>query len=308
MLRHLDTVLGFSLVMLLLSLLVTTLVQAVIVLLNLRGWHLARGLARLFVQVWPDLDRATAGKIARAVLKHPAVAHTFNRATSAVGKEELVQLVEDLVANPLVRLEPTVREALRDCLGRSSLPESLERWFDVVMLRTTERFVASTRAITVLVALVGALGLHIDALSIYSQLATSEELRVELLQKLENWQAQTNQLLVQPQPSSQQPAQTSLEEILDQYDQIRNELAQLRLQLVPSPLPGFNYLEWLRMDPATQGEAIAEGQRHLLGTLMTVVFLSLGAPFWYNVLHQVATLRPIVAQRRDPKPSLGRRS
>ena len=38
---------------------------------------------------------------------------------------------------------------------------------------------------------------------------------------------------------------------------------------------------------------------HILGMLMTVVFLSLGAPFWYNVLKQLSNLRPAIAQKVD---------
>ena len=45
--------------------------------------------------------------------------------------------------------------------------------------------------------------------------------------------------------------------------------------------------------------------RHSLGTLMTVLFLSLGAPFWYNVLRQLSNLRPAVAQKIEPKALTG---
>ena len=40
---------------------------------------------------------------------------------------------------------------------------------------------------------------------------------------------------------------------------------------------------------------------HFLGTVMTVVFLSLGAPFWYNALRRLANLRPSAAEKIEPK-------
>ena len=38
---------------------------------------------------------------------------------------------------------------------------------------------------------------------------------------------------------------------------------------------------------------------HFWGTLMTAIFLSLGAPFWYNALKQLSNLRPAIAQKVD---------
>jgi hypothetical protein len=36
---------------------------------------------------------------------------------------------------------------------------------------------------------------------------------------------------------------------------------------------------------------------HLMGTLATVLLLSLGAPFWFNTLQQLSNLKPLVAQK-----------
>jgi hypothetical protein len=41
--------------------------------------------------------------------------------------------------------------------------------------------------------------------------------------------------------------------------------------------------------------------RKILGMLLTGILLSLGAPFWFNALRQLATLRPVVAQKISPK-------
>jgi hypothetical protein len=36
-------------------------------------------------------------------------------------------------------------------------------------------------------------------------------------------------------------------------------------------------------------------RRHLLGTLVSVLFLSLGAPFWFNALRQMSNLKPAIS-------------
>ena len=41
------------------------------------------------------------------------------------------------------------------------------------------------------------------------------------------------------------------------------------------------------------------GTKHLLGMLVTALFLSLGAPFWFNMLRNMSNLRPILAGKVD---------
>jgi len=36
-------------------------------------------------------------------------------------------------------------------------------------------------------------------------------------------------------------------------------------------------------------------RRHLLGMLITALSLSVGAPFWFNMLRELANLRPLLA-------------
>jgi len=43
-------------------------------------------------------------------------------------------------------------------------------------------------------------------------------------------------------------------------------------------------------------------RRHLLGTLVSIVFLSLGAPFWFNTLRQLSNLKPAISEKvTEPK-------
>ena len=380
-LKNLDAVISFSVVMLLLSLLITTLVQAVVACLNLRGANLVWGVSRLLEQTGPaSLRRPTlraflrgkcarwlfppkrvrrllktrweparrfftglfqetgAHQIAKAALKHPAVAQSFGRATSAVSQDELTKLLEDLGARP-VRLSPGAGRKLQRYVTTRPLLDDVSKWFDSVMIRTTERFVGATRAITVVLALVGAIALHVDSLKIYHQLAGNEELRLKLVQNIDSWNSQAEKILNKTPVATaavqavgeelsggdvpenvpgdlitreqgetwlrSNVAPAGIDKALDAYGRhyvagnerilgeyaghagdIKTQLSELSLELVPTPLPGL-------------GEY--RDRTHLLGTLMTVLFLTLGAPFWYNLLRHAATLRPVVAQKRDPK-------
>jgi hypothetical protein len=42
-------------------------------------------------------------------------------------------------------------------------------------------------------------------------------------------------------------------------------------------------------------------KRHLAGTLASVLFLSLGAPFWYNALGQLSNLKPAISKKVEGK-------
>jgi hypothetical protein len=60
---------------------------------------------------------------------------------------------------------------------------------------------------------------------------------------------------------------------------------QLLLQLIPSPYP------------RTVCDFFGRLGEHLLGIIASAAFLSLGAPFWFNLLKSLSNLRPILAQK-----------
>ena len=43
--------------------------------------------------------------------------------------------------------------------------------------------------------------------------------------------------------------------------------------------------------------------QHLLGLLASAALLSLGAPFWFNILKSLTNLRPLLAQEVDKNPN-----
>jgi len=139
MLQQLDTAIAFVVVMLMLSLLVTALVQAVSALLDLRGRNLARSLTALFQQIdvsfrgkfehasaagtmlgWiehPFRRITIATRLADSISRHPTLAHTFSRA-KAIRKEELLDVLKDLgSAAPAGKIDPVVRQKLQAVLA-----------------------------------------------------------------------------------------------------------------------------------------------------------------------------------------------
>jgi hypothetical protein len=139
MLQELDTAIAFVVLMLMLSLLVTAIVQAISALLDLRGKNLVRSLADLLKQIDAGL-RAAPGEVglmekiknwlahpfsritlatmaADAVATHPILAHTFARA-KAIRQDELLDVLKDLCSDaPAGKVDPVVQTKLKEILA-----------------------------------------------------------------------------------------------------------------------------------------------------------------------------------------------
>jgi hypothetical protein len=65
---------------------------------------------------------------------------------------------------------------------------------------------------------------------------------------------------------------------------------KLKLQLVPDPYPDINTY-W------------TPNLQHFWGTLASAALLSLGAPFWFNMLKDLSSLRPVLAKKQEQEDS-----
>ena len=399
-LENLDTVMSFAAVMLLLSLQVTILVQAVIAVSGLRGWNLEKSLAQLFKQLNPELkleDYAT--KLSQAVLEHPALSHTRalwgegrQRKATAIRPEELLRVLTDLAANSSSKLDDATKKVVADALQKTVpgetpelaakagdliselaklLPGSphavevavnrvfqkekqieveIQTWFNTIMDRSTERFILYSRWITVAIAFIMVLFLHIDSIQIFKQLSTKSDVRTSIVQQVDAIRERAGSMLTavkEPKPLASEAIQAMKEDLKDPADQqlagtvpdnlttrrageewltkqpqltgarlaealqvyddhfskatvahlkelgssfeeVKSRLDQAGLQIIPKPIPGL--------------ETYCQGL-HLLGVIMTWLFLSLGAPFWFNALSQLANLRPLLAGKIQKQTS-----
>ncbi len=124
MLEQLDTIISFAVVMLLFSLQITVLVQMTVASCGLRGWNLKSGLEQLLKQIDPD-SKGRAGKIAKAVLGHPALAPTKalfgvfgRRLATALSPDEFVRVLQDLQGNPDVNPRVKIDDVAQSAIGR----------------------------------------------------------------------------------------------------------------------------------------------------------------------------------------------
>lgn len=79
------------------------------------------------------------------------------------------------------------------------------------------------------------------------------------------------------------------------YDEIRGlrgDLEKTDLKIIPTEIAGHSVF-----DSGADWWAAYGARCHLARTLASILFLSLGAPFWYNALRQLSNLRPAVAEK-----------
>jgi hypothetical protein len=222
----------------------------------------------------------------------------------------------------------------------SELRREIDTWFETIMNRTTDRFIVHTRQWTVFFAVALSVGLQVDALDLIKTLSTDAELRSALARSATETVSRADQVLSQEpvavaaiktiqvefgdlipkdipttlvtrnegaawlQNALEGKSQASevqeryrkefekltpekLGRLGNQVLELRGELEESRLVLVPATWSAYKK-RWAEIDG------------HLTGILMSALLLSLGAPFWYNALKTLSSLKPILAGTPDP--------
>lgn len=157
--------------------------------------------------------------------------------------------------------------------AESDLVAKINSWFDQTMDRTSQRFTASTRAITFAGAFIVAFGLQVDTPSLVNRLAADDALRAELVKEAKDAYVQQQKIQSAPGPADpEETARTS-----------RRFLEANGILTLPS---SANWRDSFRTV-------------NVFGMLLTALLLSLGAPFWYSALGRLLQLRSAIAAKDD---------
>lgn len=301
----LDSILAFSAILLGVSLLVTVIVQGLGGLFNLRGWALADGLTELFAQA--KIGRSQARELAQKILTHPLISDSTLRNTrlthwiqaSAIRKEELLRLLSEAE-----ELGLELPKEVKARIDRAS--EIVRAWFDGQMDRVSQTFAHRTRSVTITVSFFIAFALHIDASVLLERMFTDSETRAKLVASVSALDEHAGRILERPSEPAADGSPSGADVIKNATAELRSvskTLTASNIDLLPrfgdtmAPARGehryFDYLEWSQ-DGAW---------RHFLGIVAAGALLSLGAPFWFNALRQLANLRTVLANKEAQERS-----
>ena len=326
MLQSLDALMGLSVVMLVTSMAVMLVTQGFNNAIRNRARHLRGGLTDLLMQLDDGITQGIGGEIADAVLFHPLVRGSTRRPGSVIKREELVTILLALAAkepgsNPDNRLGASARSVLTGVLKTNGIPEpdkalsrirmralELERidpalpastrvaraiaseasselvakiyaWFDGMIDRVSERFTVSARVMTVVVAIVAAGALQLDTIGIINRLSLDTSFRRALVEQAVKLQSQS--------PSSPDGAPQT---------QVPPTIAT-----APDSAAVSRAIDAVGLSVPSDFRTWSNGwtRTNILGVVLSVFLLTLGAPFWFNVLQGSLRLRPVLATQDD---------
>ena len=334
-LKSIDVLIGLTVVLLALSMAVTVVTQTLTTIVNSRGRHLRRGLVDLLQQLDPQITETVSKTVATKILTHPLVSGSNTpieavqrlvggpRLGNVVHREEFTKLLMGLacdggtdqlgdsvkqslksalqkngiddpeqalknirqLALQLERSQPELSSVARQNLAilhaaESDLVAKINNWFDQTMDRTSQRFTASTRGITFVGAFLVAFALQVDTPAIVNRLSADETLRQQFVDEAKT-------LYGQPALSPASEQQLSDEQKLAGAQQLSRKYTTL-----------FSTTGLISL-PTSEGWTEGFTSNSMLGMLLTALLLSLGAPFWYNVLGQLLRLRSVLPVKDD---------
>jgi hypothetical protein len=315
MLKTLDILIGATTVLLLFSMAVTVITQAITSVLNKKGKHLLAGLSSLLQQLGVT-NVIDAQSIARAVLTHPMVAEVQGKLGTVVQRGEFTKLLLDLasgqgaakledgalvalkamlkqngVADPAQTLKninamamslqmsnPDLAGHVRDELailqeGSSDYVAKIHFWFDQTIDRVSQAFTKHAQRVTFVAAIVVVLAMQFDIIAVVNRLSIDDQFRNAVVSDAAN-----------SLDKATKDASTSTNNYNVDTHTYYNLLNSAGLVTMPTNHQWFDQLK----DP-----------RKIPGMLIAIFLISLGAPFWYNILKDLIGLRSSLSQKDD---------
>jgi hypothetical protein len=297
----LEVAIGMVFIYLLLSLIITAATELIASYMNWRADNLRKGLQRL-------LDPT----LAQELYNHPLIKNLAksNRGPSYIPSETFALALIDVIANldsatvqgakdfeTLIKSVPStdVRRVLSLLAAEAGqdgqkLQKNIENWFNNSMDRVAGWYKRKTQAVNVTLAIVLAIALNADSVLIVRSLSNDSALRAALVAQAQE--------LAKTTPAESEKVQPGTNAAADELEKRINKLSGLGLPVgwtddksgdASRRWPGWMPSE---TDTKTWGVTWSETIRdHFLGWLLTALAVSLGAPFWFDVLNKIITIR-----------------
>jgi hypothetical protein len=217
-------------------------------------------------------------------------------------RETIAKLPENDAAAPI---KQALLALMDDAQGDiNKLRANIENWYDAAMDRVSGWYKRRVHAIILLLGLVIAVALNADSAYIARHLATDPALRNSLVSASQAYAQKENDAAKQ---TSGQPAQPSGESAQTKFDNNLEQLNGLGLPLgwaIQGDASRFNgkaavdehlrWPGWHLQDPSVRSVWWLQIKFHWLGWLLTALAISLGAPFWFDMLNKLIVVRSTV--------------
>lgn len=286
----LTVVIGIVFVLLLLSLLATTIMELLASFFHLRGRNLTKALRNMLAST--DTDEKLLGEFkSNSLYKH--LSQQYSRTTQGppsymdsntfqsilfdiiLKGEGVEKLKEKIDTLPDEDLSNVLNQLLRDADNElDQFKGNIEKWYNDVMDRASGWYKRYTQKILIWVGILIALVFNADTFSIYERLASDPETLQQVVALADSYVQTQEETLVRPVDPSFEQSLDALESLVD------NEINSVK-----APLG----LGWTGMDFSNYGPY--DWVAKILGYLVTALAISLGAPFWFDLLRKIVNIR-----------------
>lgn len=180
---------------------------------------------------------------------------------------------------------------------------NIEAWFDASMERVTGWYKRRTQWIVLLLAVIVAVWMNADTLVIANTLwrdpsirsalvAQAQQFAEEQRKEMEKAEAEKPQSGPPPPPERlpYEAAEAEYETAQEKFEESKSRLESLAIPLGwrENEKESEDRRERLPRNGAEWGRAV---RHHFLGWLLTALAISLGAPFWFDMLNKVISIR-----------------
>lgn len=282
-------VIGIVFVLLLLSLLATTIMELIASAFSLRGKNLEAALRNLLAS--SDIDEKLLATFKENALYRQLSARFGSKRVSpsylspesfqsilfdvilkGEGLEKLESKIEEL---PDMDLKNVLKQLLRDADNRlDNFKLKINTWYNDVMDRATGWYKRSTQKILIGVGLAIAVIFNADSISIFARLWQDPALTAQIADMAETFVEQNPGDTLRPVDPDFNQSYQELQNLMDNH--ITAVKAPLGLGWYTADFVDYNAYDWLIK---------------VLGWIVTALAISLGAPFWFDLLKRLVSIR-----------------
>lgn len=289
MLGMLQVVIGIVFVLLLLSLLATTIMELLSSFFSLRGKNLENALRNMLASSDKSQQLFKAFKNNSLYRQLSQKAGRNRRAPSYLAAEsfqsilfdvilkgeKIDQIVERIEALPDDDLKNVLKQLLNDAeYELQEFKGKIQEWFNNIMDRASGWYKRMIQKIIVLVGLIIAIVFNADTIAIFERLESDPESLQQVVTLAENYLSKNEtEQVIRTTPTFDQ-----------QLDEVRS-LINDEIEQAKSPLGlGWEGVTFLTFTPT---QWIVK----VLGWIVTALAISLGAPFWFDLLKKLVNIR-----------------
>lgn len=290
----LTIIVGLVFVLLLLSLLATTVMELISSFFSLRGRNLTDALRNMLARTDKDeqvLKAFQNNSLYKQLSQQYKRTSAGQRPPSYMNPDTFQSILFDIIlkGEDVSKLKDKINELpdedLRNVLNQllndanNELTEfklQIEKWYNSVMDRASGWYKRFTQQILIGVGLVIAIIFNADTLSIYAQLESDPAKLASIAQLAEDFAQNGEGVVYKANPANFKENAAEINSLLNNH-----------IDAIRSPLG----LGWDAEDLDFSKYSLYDWLAKLVGYIVTALAISMGAPFWFDLLRKLVNIR-----------------